>query len=117
MIQPYNIGWFDRKIDILSPTNDDTGGYRTTTYATTYSNVRCREIKPQGVKGFGDEKMEHDQQVGSQKKAFLVHKYDRTYTIYQQVLYESVTYHVRNIRPSSFDRRFVVIEVEQRDND
>ena len=117
MIQPQNIGRFDIKIDVLAPTNDDTGGFRNTTYANLYTDVRAREVKPQGVKGFGDEKMENDQVVASQKKAFVVHKYNRVFTNYQKVSYDGVLFWVRNIRPYGFDRRFTVLEVEQRDND
>lgn len=113
MLVPQNIGHFDVRFDIKSPTNDDTGPNRITTFSTTtYADVFGKEVK-----ALGSEKDGENQIVSTEKRAWVIRKLDRVVTVTMAVSYDSELWHITSVHPYGSDRRHIVLECERFDND
>lgn len=110
MLSPKYIGHFDVLLTISSPTNDDTGGERTTTYSTAYSNVNAKEVKARG-----SETTEELQPINIEKRAWAIRKLDRTISPEYRVTVDGDNYFVTSVYNYGADRAHLVIEAEKRD--
>lgn len=114
MLKPQNIGSFDQRIDIITPTEDDTSGERLITWDTgspTYSNVYAKEIKSSGV-----EQAVEDQVVAKNRRSWVIRKFNYTINEEMAVYYDSKLYFIIAINSFRADRKHIVLECESRDN-
>ena len=117
MLRPLNIGDFDVRFDIISPTNDDTGPNRLVTWTAgiaspTYPNVWAKEVKASGSEG-----SQEDQVIATSKRAWVIRLHDRTVTTGMAVYLNSELWYITAVHPYGGDRLSIVLECEAMDND
>lgn len=108
-----NIGMMDVLFDIEQPTNTDSGGMRSITWAALYSDVNAKEIKSR--KG-SEEKKEFDKSVGFINRAFAIRKFDRSVTNLMRLKIGTEYYYITSTYPYAASRDMLAIECEYRDD-
>ncbi len=111
MLRVNKIAIFDRVIDVLELTPDDTGAERIYTSSTRYSQIPAALLKSSGT-----EKEEEFQTVGLQKKSYLIRKLDRTFDNTMEIKEGSDVYQIISVDPFGSDRAHLVVNCVKRDN-
>lgn len=111
MLKPQNIGSFDTRITIQSPTQDDSTGERVEIWADTYIHVFAREVEAAGT-----ESSEQSQVVARRKRAWVIRKHNRQLTEQMRVVLDDQYFYITAVHRYGTDRANLVLECESRDN-
>lgn len=111
MLAVGKIANYDRRIDILEYTNDDSGAERVRSLTNKYASVPAVELKSSG-----SERTDEYQIVAVDRRAFKIRKMDRQIDTQMVVSFDGSDYGITSVHSFGQDRAHIVLECEYLDN-